>query len=293
MKTIAPNYYGEFKCIADKCKHSCCIGWEIDIDEKSCEYYRNADGEIGDRLRKNIEYDAQIPHFKTGSDGRCPFLNGRNLCDIFTELGEDKLCEICTDHPRFRNFFDDRTEIGLGLCCEAAGELILNQKEKVTIECGGDEFSLFRQSLFDVLQNRDKTIEERIDEMLELCDIKLPDISYERWYRVYLSMERLDDAWELELEKLKTAVDIPIDEKWEIAFEQLAIYFLYRHLPGGLDDGRIAERAAFAALGVHIIKGIFTGASMDELVEIARMYSSEIEYCEDNMECLLGLLEQY
>ena len=32
MKIIAPNYYPAFRCIADKCRHSCCIGWEIDID---------------------------------------------------------------------------------------------------------------------------------------------------------------------------------------------------------------------------------------------------------------------
>ena len=32
MRIIAPDYYREFHCIADKCRHSCCIGWEIDID---------------------------------------------------------------------------------------------------------------------------------------------------------------------------------------------------------------------------------------------------------------------
>ena len=33
MKLYAPEYYKQFQCIADKCTHSCCIGWEIDIDE--------------------------------------------------------------------------------------------------------------------------------------------------------------------------------------------------------------------------------------------------------------------
>ena len=35
MKLFAPEYYKQFKCIADKCTHSCCIGWEIDIDEEA------------------------------------------------------------------------------------------------------------------------------------------------------------------------------------------------------------------------------------------------------------------
>ena len=30
-----PFYYKEFHCIADACKDSCCIGWEIDIDEET------------------------------------------------------------------------------------------------------------------------------------------------------------------------------------------------------------------------------------------------------------------
>ena len=33
MKIFAPDYYRDFKCSAGNCKHSCCIGWEIDIDE--------------------------------------------------------------------------------------------------------------------------------------------------------------------------------------------------------------------------------------------------------------------
>jgi lysine-N-methylase len=32
MKLRAPKYYLDFACIADRCKHSCCIGWEIDVD---------------------------------------------------------------------------------------------------------------------------------------------------------------------------------------------------------------------------------------------------------------------
>jgi len=46
-------------------------------------------------------------------------------------------------------------------------------------------------------------------------------------------------------------------------------------------------------LSVNIIKAMFSGESFDELIEIARQYSSEIEYCEENMENILGLLEQF
>ena len=37
MVYAEPDFYGKFKCTAEKCRHSCCIGWEIDIDKKSEE----------------------------------------------------------------------------------------------------------------------------------------------------------------------------------------------------------------------------------------------------------------
>jgi len=293
MKTVTPDYYDEFKCIADKCTHSCCVGWEIDIDEKSYENYMNADSEFGERLRKNISTEEGTAYFVADKSGRCPFLNNKNLCDIYIELGENSLCQICSDHPRFRNYFDDRIEIGLGLCCEVAGRLILGRKEKMMVECGEDDFMRFRQSLFDILQNREVPLEIRLNKVLAVCNITLPDISFDRWAKVYMSLERLDEAWAQRLEMLANAKRKQIEPKWETAFEQLAVYFVFRHLADGLNDGRIAERAAFAVLSVNIIKAMFSGESFDELIEIARQYSSEIEYCEENMENILGLLEQF
>ena len=47
MKLIAPDYYAHFACIAGACHHSCCIGWEIDIDSDTLHYYQQLDGDIG------------------------------------------------------------------------------------------------------------------------------------------------------------------------------------------------------------------------------------------------------
>ena len=44
-RIVMPDYSEGFRCIAGKCRHSCCIGWEIDIDEKTYEKYRT-DGEV-------------------------------------------------------------------------------------------------------------------------------------------------------------------------------------------------------------------------------------------------------
>ena len=40
MKEYILNYYTNFKCIANKCKHTCCAGWEADIDKTTLEGYK-------------------------------------------------------------------------------------------------------------------------------------------------------------------------------------------------------------------------------------------------------------
>ena len=40
MKIYAPDSYPRFRCIADRCRHTCCVGWEIDIDPGTLAQYR-------------------------------------------------------------------------------------------------------------------------------------------------------------------------------------------------------------------------------------------------------------
>ena len=138
MLTYVPSYYSRFSCIASNCQHNCCIGWEIDIDKDTYNNYLKVEGGIAERLKENI-IGGKNPRFKMLKGGRCPFLNKDNLCDIIVNLGEQNLCEICKLHPRFLNYFDDRVEIGLGLCCEEAARIILTNKDKM-----GQELCNFR-----------------------------------------------------------------------------------------------------------------------------------------------------
>ena len=54
MLYVEPDFYGEFQCIADKCAHSCCLGWEIDIDEDTAALYEGLPGELGEELRQKM-----------------------------------------------------------------------------------------------------------------------------------------------------------------------------------------------------------------------------------------------
>lgn len=298
MKLMAPNYYPLFSCIADKCTHSCCIGWEIDIDPDTCDFYRSVEGELGRELAENIEYGEE-PHFRLGEGERCPFLDDRGLCRIISALGEGALCEICAEHPRFRNHFTDRTEIGLGLCCEAAAQLILERKEPMRLivleddgehcsEGSDDAFFAVRDDIFALLQNRRMSAADRMDAAAVRFGALLPHRAPAAWARIYASLERLDSEWDKCLERLAEADVLP-SALSDIELEQLAVYFVYRHLSGSTFDGTFGERLGFCLLSVKIIDALCALCGRSG-ADIARMYSSEIEYSDENIQALLEAL---
>lgn len=47
MTLIYPATADAFRCIADACRHTCCKGWEIDIDPDTRAKYAAMTGEIG------------------------------------------------------------------------------------------------------------------------------------------------------------------------------------------------------------------------------------------------------
>lgn len=305
MKRIAPDYYPQFRCIAGACRHNCCIGWEIDVDEDTLAYYQSLDGTLGEKLQRCICLTEETPHFILTEGERCPFLNENNLCELILEKGEAALCQICDDHPRFYNDFSAHVEMGVGLSCEAAGRLLLSRTEKTQLVCleAGDgapdaqEAALLalRQQLFDAAQDRSLAIDVRMEQVLRLCGAALPDVSMRDWARIYRQLEQLDPAWQVRLEQLQDGEIAWPGQEWDTAFEQLLHYFLYRHLPGALEDGCVPERAAFAVLSVRMIRalcGCVPQLRMEDIVEISRMYSAEIEYSDENVEALLQALMQ-
>lgn len=286
MKEVFPNYYKKFKCIADRCRHSCCIGWEIDIDEDTMDLYNSLKGEFGKKIRENIE--GKVPHFILKDGERCPFLNKSGLCDIITELSEDALCDICYLHPRFSNFYEDFTETGLGLCCEEATRIILTENERFSIplpESAKDiEFFKERKEAFDILQDRNFTMHKRLKKLSENYGLEF-QFSNKELYDFYMSLERLQKSWENELEKLKRAENVHIFERedLQIFFEQLSCYFIFRHFESGV---------GFTLLSLWVLGAICSSCKgFDEMLDIVRMYSSEIEYSEENTQKINAFFE--
>ena len=180
MKYHKPSFFDQFKCIGSACTDTCCAGWEIEVDETTAQGYLAEKGAFGDRLRREIGSEPGEYFFKL-KNNRCPFLNKENLCDIFINLGEDRLCDICREHPRFYNWFGDYTEVGLGLCCEEAERLLFSDSKPLTFveEVHTDASDLLddeseeceqmleeRKAIFTILQNRKKNIGARLKRLL-------------------------------------------------------------------------------------------------------------------------------
>lgn len=314
MKWIVPDYYARFSCLMGACRHSCCIGWEIDIDPETLAHYQTVPGDIGARLMQNIALDGENAHFRLNQDERCPFLNQQGLCDLILTLGEDSLCQICADHPRFRNHYADRVEVGLGLCCEAAGQLILAQETPVQLTIWQDdeqnepsdpqeiELLSIRDGWIKVMQNRTLPFWRRLDCLAAALPDGMPKVDYTAWSRFLLTLERLDETWAdclHALEKEPAALPpLPDAPCWDIAFEQLAVYLLYRHIPGTLEDGDLEGRLKYVLLICRLLYRLCLihqadqgSIALSDLVEYARLYSSEIEYSDENLWAILDELQ--
>ena len=203
MKIVAPDYYPEFHCIAGECRHTCCQGWEVDIDEETLAHYA-AYPEIMEKIGKE-----ETPHFRLEEEERCPFLRKDGLCELIVRHGEGILAQICRDHPRFRNFWSDRTEIGLGLVCEEAGRLILGREKPmtlITLSDDGEEIALSEEEEW-LLSYRDALLSEIREEgprarlMEYLIYRHLPDALYdglveERLAFIRASFKEITRAWE-------------------------------------------------------------------------------------------------
>ncbi len=51
MRDIYPDFYREFKCIANRCEDSCCKDWDIDVDSETEKFYNTVNNPLGDKIR--------------------------------------------------------------------------------------------------------------------------------------------------------------------------------------------------------------------------------------------------
>ncbi len=296
----APSYFGGFKCIADRCTHSCCIDWEIVIDDHTLEKYKS----LKCGIEKTVsECDGEYC-FILKEDGRCPHLSDTGLCDIITTHGEEYLSEICKSHPRFYNYIGERCECGLGIVCEEACRLVLECEKPFPLlpACGGEQCNRPEDSpRHDILFERDKILNltsedgTGLDEIVQRlkAEYRIPEIYMKSELpERFLKLEILDTGWEQMLKKAKNMPDFaaPCDISFDKYFKRLLMYFVYRHVSTAESREELSARLGFAILSTEMIKHLFLLSgelSQSSILFIARAYSAEIEYSEDNTDELI------
>lgn len=273
--SVEPIFYRQFSCKAGECLHSCCKGWEIDVDPASAEYYRSLSGPLGSELRAALLETEDGASFQLTEDGRCPFLQEDGLCRLIRELGEDTLCDICALHPRFFLEVGGYELSGLGLSCEKTCELLLAQK---TLGFLVDEKSVDFTELLTLLGI------PAAPQMLRFT----PDLPQSRCTEILDVMARtepIDERWIKELEEIRTHLSREVPYEPDAWYDRLFQYIVYRQLdrveeyglPVVLEYGQIS--VAFLLL--------WDTVSPDR-AEHVRRWSEQIEYSTENVDLLLG-----
>lgn len=310
-----PCYYDNFTCTADKCTDNCCIGWEICIDKDTHGLYSSVSGDFGKRLKASIG-DSEEPSFIL-KDERCPFLNKNNLCDIVINLGENALCQICRDHPRWFEWYGNEKEGGIGLSCEEGARLILAEDSfadyfESEVDEGPDEYFdeaaysfllSVRERVFDILCESDLTFREKADRTLDLCNEAEASLNgcekeasdgfdfnkeLSRALPVLEKTEPIDEKWTSEFERLKASVPILNASKEEDKYlTRLFAYFVWRYFLTSVFDYRITEKIRFALFSITVIFALYnshTEKSFDKLLKSAVLYSKQMEYSRENLD---------
>ncbi len=286
---IKPNFYKDFSCTAEKCNHNCCIGWEIDIDKKTLKRYNKVKGNFGIKLRNSIKDGSFILDKKE----RCPFLNENSLCEIYKNLGRNSLCSICTHHPRYYNYVGKTKEVGLGFSCEEATRIILNYPGEIKFSKGcyfgrAKRFIKIRNKIFEILKNKSMPLTERLSQIFPFTFY-----DYKEYGDFLFTLEKLNDEKDKVFSKIYSGnlndFNIINDEKWQQAFENIIVLFVYRHFCYGSDLG---EALNFCCFSLQTIAYIFAQGdkNIKVLENIVRVYSAEIEYSEENTEKIKAYL---
>lgn len=315
-----PSYCTAFKCSADRCSDNCCIGWEIDIDENTADFYSGVSGDFGARLKNSIAHGDCSSFILKGE--RCPFLNDENLCDIIINLGEEHLCQICSDHPRYYEWFGETKEGGVGLCCEEAAKLILRAEKPAELteaeipDEESDEFDeeLFamlyeaRRITFAIVTDEEYSIKERVTELLSFSEqLQINIDNYNDIIPESYEVLTEDKGDMLSVLKSLTALE-PIDEKWTAYLDEsirryestelrrditlyqrnLLIYYIYRYFLKGTFDGEILSKVKLAAVSTAVISYLVSRneADFEETVNISKLFSKQTEYSDENIDLL-------
>lgn len=366
MKVRIPDYYEDFKCIASECTDTCCAGWQVDVDDASYEYYKTVKGPIGERLKAVMREGkkGEEGRFEIRPDGRCPFLNADNLCDLYAELGEDALCVTCDRYPRYTEEFGNLKETGIALSCKTAAELILKENRTPFFKEYEDsglhpslnsiDADLFfalaeaREKAFGIVADRSRSIWDRMTLLMYYAadlqeKIKKPadmrkvtekytaeymnvcisavheektapsDIAdgYKKIFYAYLKQVIIKREWPVMIDMLYESMYngdfesvmkgfLVYNADCEYEYENIITYFIYRYFMKGVFDRDVLTKVKMGIISTLVIcqcdVGVWNGngktLDFEGRIDIAHLYSREVEHSEENFNGLCRIFSK-
>lgn len=242
MRYLKPHYYDKFVCTAADCPDTCCAGWQIMIDEDLLDRYGKEPGEFGKRLRNSIDWEEECFY---QNNSRCAFLNDKNLCDLYKELGPDALCDTCRMYPRHTEEYEGLRELSLSLSCPEAARIMLSCKDPVRFleeeteeEDDFEEFDFMmfsqledtRDVLFSVIQDRKipltlrMAVSEQLAQRYQICMEEGREFDIDELLRDCLRHQKENTLQEFVTKCLsEKSVDAASFHQWEKQKEELQV----------------------------------------------------------------------
>lgn len=314
IKTFVPKYFKEFSCIADKCPDTCCAGWEADLDDAIIKKYKTIDGELGKRIQTHLSEDETgCAIFALCENGRCPFLNDKNLCDIQAAYSEEYLSKTCALFPRFFDDFADIREMGLGFGCPEAARIMLNDNEPFRLyplndndeNTEDDEFYALctnaRQKIFDILETSSSDFKKKILKVFETAselqneidsfyeETEENGLKFDDCVSILSKMEYINKERQSLLSNLKDCDCTEIFRKYRNDFEKMMKYYIFRYFLQGCYCDDAVTPVKYGVFACIVISRMYAQAeSLDFKMraKIMQGYSKEIEYSDVNMDLL-------
>ncbi len=325
IKIKYPHYYKQFRCIADACEKTCCAAWQVVIDESAENRYKSEKSPIGDKLRECMFFDGEDNVFRL-NDGRCPFLDRNNLCEIYSCLGEQALCRTCEKYPRFEIDFGGRKELGLSVSCPTAARLILLSNVFPTyfaddVDSLPTPNSTDPELYFAVMTARNhiseivresRNLAAAFDEILKFAEefqkligqsdllektkeltrktLNLKEYVYSSDYlETLLPLERLDPNFNKLIASCgNSQLDFSVrTDELKLLFE----YYLYRYFSSAVFDRNVIFPVKFAVFSVCCVSALLPdNADDNDIINSVVAYSREVEHSQKNLDKLKNIL---
>lgn len=279
--TVRPLFFDAFMCKASACHNTCCQKWEIDIDDATKALYETLPGELGDKVRRAmITASDGSTCFSLNDKGYCHLLTDDGLCSLVLAKGDDYLCQICRDHPRFyKTLYDDLDIAGTGLACERTVEQLIDAGELLFTD-GTEVFSL-GDFLYDLGY-------EKLLSSFQLIGPSFEDFS--SMIQHLTVVEAIDDEWTARIAYWQKQLEkgyqyfsrpLPISSKIVIALFE---YIAFRNLDLLADYSWHTLVRFFNESIWYILLEIYdTGLHIPSICR----WSEEIEYSTENIDILL------